>query len=99
MAGYDDITAISRSASETVNQWKSVVLIGCGAVVDVASYFKVPARCSVYIMDGQRPLSLDNVFNNSQVFVVDDGGVEADEEALRDAYEGSLVWNILYVYS
>lgn len=93
MAGYDDITAISKHANEQKShvQWRSVLLIGCGAVADLHSYLRVPSRCSIYIMDPHRPLSLDNLFNNSQVFVVDDGDVEGGETDLRDAYEGSLV--------
>lgn len=90
VAGYDDITAIAKSAEKTAHL-RSVVLVGCGAVVDVAGYLRLPSRCSVYILDGQRPISLDNLFNNSQVFFVDDGTVEAEERTLKDAFEGSLV--------
>jgi hypothetical protein len=73
-------------------QLRSVVLIGCGAVADLASYLRsLPTRCSVYIIDGSRPYSLDNLFNNSQVHVVDDGEVEGEEGVWRDAFEGSLL--------
>lgn len=68
-------------------------MVGCGATADLAGIFqpRLPSTTSVYVADSTRPYSLDNLFNNSQVTIFDDGFLEASEADLRVAFEGSLV--------
>ena len=67
-------------------------MLDCGATADIALLFRdLPTAITVYVIDSHRPWSLDNLFNNSQVVVFDDGSVEDGESDLREAYEGSLL--------
>jgi len=66
-------------------QLRSVILINCGAVVDLTDIFKPASEneddnggdhseprqpLSVYVIDSHRPYDLNNVYNESQVFLL-----------------------------
>lgn len=48
-------------------QIKSVVMIDCGATVDLAELLSLSPELIVYLLDSHRPYSLFNIFGNSQV--------------------------------
>lgn len=72
-----------------VFQIRSVVLIDCGATVDLAELLSVAPQMMIYLVDSHRPVHLNNVFGNSQLFVLDDGFIEENINDLELAYQAT----------
>lgn len=93
VVGYSDLLAhYSLLDDDVVN----VVLVGCGALVDLERFLEIDVellvedgslRRRIYVMDGHRPWNLDNVFGLQVVTCFDDGMVESDLAKEREAYE------------
>lgn len=63
----------------------TIIMINCGGCIDLSEYLSLHPSVVVFVVDSNRPLNLDNLFNNDQVCVFDDGDVE-DLEDERQAY-------------
>ena len=67
---------------------KHVVLLNCGATIDICDFLDPPDDVIFYILDNHRPVDVTNIYNDGQVVWVDcclgvltpDLG-EADDEA------------------
>lgn len=88
VVGYADLKRRYLALDTEVH---NVILLGCGAMLDIESFFEVelqpnPAR-KVYVIDGHRPWNLDNVFGLSMVVCLDDGYIDSNLQEERVAYQ------------
>ena len=51
-------------------QLHTIILIDCGASVDLSDFISFHPELTVFIFDSHRPISLTNIFANDQVEVV-----------------------------
>jgi cell division control protein 45 len=69
---------------------KSVLLIGCGALVDLSDTFpdfdEGDAAVNYYIIDPHRPVNLANLYSSEQIFVFADEDLEKDMNGVKDAF-------------
>lgn len=88
VVGYADLKRRYLALDAEVN---NVILLGCGAMLDIESFFEVELQPDmsrkVYIMDGHRPWNLDNVFGLSMVVCFDDGYIDSNLKQEREAYQ------------
>lgn len=87
VVGYSDLKRRYLALDNDVN---NVILLGCGAMLDIEAFFEVellphPSR-KVYIMDGHRPWNLDNVFGLEMVVCFDDGFIDSNLRQEQEAY-------------
>ncbi|KAF1336570.1 Cell division control protein 45, partial [Globisporangium splendens] len=88
--GYDDILRVreARIRDEEGNvkqsELRSVVMINCGAIVNVMELLALPAHMKCYIFDSHRPIHLANIYDPSQQIVVFDDGSQALDEYPAD---------------
>ncbi len=48
-------------------QLRSIVLLNCGALVNLSDFLTISDKMKVYVFDSHRPINLDNAFGSSQV--------------------------------
>ena len=72
--GNDDVSPFDAKNAEAilihylcVAQLRSIVMLNCGAIVDVRTILSLGKRQSCYIVDSHRPLHLKNVYCDKQV--------------------------------
>lgn len=88
--GYDDILRIREARIRDDNgnvkasELRSVVLINCGAIVNVMELLALPPHMRCYIFDSHRPIHLANIYDQSQQIVVFDDGSQAIEDYPAD---------------
>jgi cell division control protein 45 len=70
---------------------KSVILIGCGALVDLSDTFPDfddgEGAVNYYIIDPHRPVNLANLYSSEQIFVFADDDLGNDMDAVKEAFE------------
>ncbi|KAG6612927.1 cell division control protein 45 [Phytophthora cinnamomi] len=85
--GYEDVLQARetrvRGADGTLRgggELRSVVLLNCGAIVDVAKLLALPPHVKCYVLDSHRPIHLANIYDeHRQVVVFDDGALALEE--------------------
>lgn len=88
------------TSSHMSSQVKSVVLINCGACLNVLELLQ-PDQDDVtfYVVDSRRPYELDNVYSDSQVQLVVREGEELELPAFQEIYDSDMVGqHCLYNY-
>ncbi|KAL1922012.1 uncharacterized protein VTP21DRAFT_10654 [Calcarisporiella thermophila] len=84
VANYTD----AKTRSKIINQHvKTIFMINCGGMMDIAEDFELSPDINVIIMDSHRPLNLHNIFGSNQILVLDDGEIETQLQDVREAYE------------
>lgn len=100
VAGYADLKAHYQKLDPEVS---NVILVGCGAMIDIESFFEIDPNefvtefqptplenlhdldekdpgpsfsRRIYVLDGNRPWNLDNVFGSHMVVCFDDGYID-----------------------
>jgi cell division control protein 45 len=75
VSGYESLGIAAAEAIEDNEELRSIILIGCGAIVDLNDFFELEEHreeLSVYVIDSHRPYSLDNVReSNTRVRLLD----------------------------
>ncbi|PIA14818.1 CDC45-like protein [Coemansia reversa NRRL 1564] len=88
VTNYADISAMNQTLiANSSSQIRSVVFLNCGAQTDIQDLLSLRDGLSVMIVDSHRPFNLYNVFWHEQVQCLDDGDVESNMDALRQAFE------------
>ncbi|KAJ2798678.1 DNA replication initiation factor cdc45 [Coemansia guatemalensis] len=88
VTNYSDISSMNQTLiANSSSQILSVVFLNCGAQMDIQDLLTLRDNLSVMIVDSHRPFNLYNVFWHEQVQCLDDGDVEANMDALRQAFE------------
>ncbi|KAL4162808.1 hypothetical protein PRNP1_003340 [Phytophthora ramorum] len=85
--GYEDVlqareTRIRGADGEVRGggELRSVVLLNCGAIVDVAKLLALPPHVKCYVLDSHRPIHLANIYDeHQQIVVFDDGALGLEE--------------------
>lgn len=91
MAGYDNIVAANDLFIQGRHEIRSVVMIDCGATVDLGELLSVSPDMMVYLIDSHRPYNLGNIFGNSQLAILDDGFIEDNHADLEQAFDATKV--------
>lgn len=114
VVGYADIKEHYLKLDPEV---ANVILIGCGAMIDIETFFEIDVnefvgdssyneklqdyedldrdnskssvnlRRKIYIIDGNRPWNLDNVFGSEMVVCFDDGYIDKNLSLERESYK------------
>ncbi|KAI8851273.1 CDC45-like protein-domain-containing protein [Chytridium lagenaria] len=75
VAGLDELNAATMRHVQENTEIKSLVMLNCGGILDLESFFPLSEKMSVYVIDSHRP-----------VIVFDDG--EADEmKPVQEAFQ------------
>ncbi|DBA01874.1 TPA: hypothetical protein N0F65_006022 [Lagenidium giganteum] len=84
--GYEDLKRIRyeriRGPDGSIHNddLRSVILINCGAIVNVSELLALPPTARCYILDSHRPIHLANIYDaNQQIVVFDDGAQSLDD--------------------
>jgi cell division control protein 45 len=86
VTSYEDLKRQGEPLKEP-SAASTIVLIESGATVDLMQYLQPPAAVNILVIDSHRPVALENVFDNSQVLILDDGYLQEHQMALREATE------------
>ncbi|ABN65583.2 DNA replication initiation [Scheffersomyces stipitis CBS 6054] len=100
VVGYSDLKGHYSKLDADVS---NVILIGCGAMLDLETFFDInidelaydsesregltTLSIKIYVIDGHRPWNLDNVFGSSVVVCLDDGFVDSNLVDQKSAYD------------
>ncbi|TMW69627.1 hypothetical protein Poli38472_001783 [Pythium oligandrum] len=88
--GYEDIIRIRdariRDADGNVraSELRSIVMLNCGAIVNVTQLLALPSSVKCYIFDSHRPIHLANIYDTTQQIVVFDDGAQSIEDFPAD---------------
>lgn len=89
VSGYSHASALLRALSESNNDIRSVVLINCGAIVNVTNLLpwdRLNLTC--YVIDSHRPIHLANIYERERVFVLHDEEEDMDLTCIPSDGEG-----------
>jgi cell division control protein 45 len=71
VSGFDDLRKENDALIQDNEELKSIVMINCGGIIDIGSFFDLDEGQTAYIIDSHRPYALANVQpDNEQVVVV-----------------------------
>ncbi|KAI8803183.1 CDC45 family [Cladochytrium replicatum] len=83
--GFTELTKKDEELIKDNTQLRSIILLNCGGMIDLESFFGLSEDMTVYVADSHRPLNLHNIFGNQQVAVLDDGEM-GDTTKLEEAF-------------
>ncbi|ODV95051.1 hypothetical protein PACTADRAFT_70269 [Pachysolen tannophilus NRRL Y-2460] len=87
VVGYSDLKLKFSNLDMDI---RNVVILGCGAMVDLETYLEIDNESTderkIYVIDGQRPWNLDNIFGSHTIVCFDDGLIEEKLEKEKAAY-------------
>lgn len=89
--------------SERRTDEKYVLLINCGATLDIFDFLELGEDTEIYILDSHRPLDVRNVYNTNQIkLIIPRKDVEAVPD-YHDIFSGmgfvfECSWIIFYVF-
>ncbi|KAI9320750.1 CDC45 family [Dichotomocladium elegans] len=94
VSGYRDLEKANEELVAADPDLRSIIMINCGAPMDIFDFYKNNDNLRIYVIDSHRPLNLHNCLpQNETVRVFDD---EADTGRMNqyiEAYEASLMRN------
>ncbi|KAJ3029123.1 UNVERIFIED_CONTAM: hypothetical protein HDU68_000078 [Siphonaria sp. JEL0065] len=76
VSGYDQLDKTNSNKIRNNDNLRSIIMLNCGGVIDVAETLSIPPEATVYIIDSHRPLHLCSIYKYEQVMVLDDGEIE-----------------------
>lgn len=84
----EDVLRIGSLSTGDGGGVRHVFFVGCGASLDIVAAFGVAVGgATVFVLDAHRPVHLANIFENDQVFVFDDGAIDANVDYLKELYQ------------
>ncbi|EMR09043.1 hypothetical protein PNEG_02815 [Pneumocystis murina B123] len=87
VSGYQDIMDINQTVVLNNENLRFLILLNCGALIDLSQYLTPQDYVTIYVIDSHRPWNLDNAFSDNNIFVFDDGDIEEKLSEERRAYE------------
>ena len=78
VSGYGDVAAATSDASDEYSETRSVIMLNCGATVNLEQVFGASAA-TVFVVDSHRPLHLRNVHSGGKVVVLDAEAMDAGD--------------------
>ncbi|ORX59761.1 CDC45-like protein [Hesseltinella vesiculosa] len=94
VAGYQDLERAHTMLVEKDKQLRTIIMINCGGLVDLAEYFPDADDVTFYVIDSHRPLNLDNIVSSSNVCVFDDDSETEKMNDLIKVYEELIYDNV-----
>ncbi|KAJ3109527.1 hypothetical protein HDU97_005184 [Phlyctochytrium planicorne] len=86
VAGLDELSAATEKHIASNDEVRSIIMINCGGIIDLESYFPLTDQMSVYVIDSHRPIHLRNLFGGDKIIIFDDG--EADNmKPVQEAFQ------------
>ncbi|ORY40218.1 CDC45-like protein [Rhizoclosmatium globosum] len=76
VSGYDVLDRTNDLKIKNNDSLRSIIMLNCGGVIDIAATLSIPPEATVYIIDSHRPLHLGSIYKYEQVMVLDDGEIE-----------------------
>ncbi|KAI9339661.1 CDC45 family [Obelidium mucronatum] len=76
VSGYDHLDKTNTQKIRNNDNLRSIIMLNCGGVIDIAETLSIPPEATVYIIDSHRPLHLGSIYKYEQVMVLDDGEIE-----------------------
>eukprot|EP00808_Paulinella_micropora_P021793 g56480.t1 len=99
VSGYEDIARANEELIKGSDQFKSIIMLNCGGIVDLREFLSLTDEMSVYVIDSHRPYHLSNVRqDNEQIRILEASDQEQEEypsdvedleESEKSAGEGS----------
>ncbi|EDW00201.1 cell division control protein 45 homolog [Drosophila grimshawi] len=83
------ITGLCRAYSEHQGDVKYVLLINCGACVDIVELLKPAEDVTFFICDSHRPLDVCNIYSDRQVCILGDPALEENIPAFETIFYDS----------
>ena len=91
VAGYEDLVEANETLIRGNAQLRSVLMINCGAGIDLVRCLSLPDEAICYVVDSHRPYRLENAFDQNNILLLDDGRtLEEQLEPYRLAMEAEL---------
>ncbi|KAJ2853229.1 DNA replication initiation factor cdc45, partial [Coemansia erecta] len=87
VTNYQEIADQSQKLVDTSTQIRTVVLLNCGATVDIHDLITLRDSLTIVIVDSHRPFNLYNIYWNEQIQCLDDGDIDDNMDELRAAFE------------
>ncbi|CAO3590605.1 unnamed protein product [Absidia cylindrospora] len=87
VSGYKDLQKANEELVAKDEQLRTIIMINCGGLVDVADILKLNDQMSLFIFDSHRPIHLDNIVGGNNVCVFDDDDENEKMEELINIYE------------
>ena len=70
--GYDDVEQVAKERLGPESEIRSIVVLNCGAIVNLKSLLSLQPEMKCYVIDSHRPMHLTNVYDTQQVVVLND---------------------------
>ncbi|KAG0240803.1 hypothetical protein BGW41_006661 [Actinomortierella wolfii] len=82
VGNMEDIKNEAKSIGRSI---RSVIMLNCGALVNMEDYIELHENISVYVFDSHRPIDLRNCFWHNEVIVVHDTDLDRELQQEKDA--------------
>ncbi len=91
VGNYSRIVQLSKDVLQGSEDVKSVVMIECGATVDVSFMLSyLPEESKVYVADSHRPIHLTNIYAGERVMMLGDGMLDDTDFPSDGEYLGGV---------
>ncbi|EFA78479.1 cell division cycle protein 45 [Heterostelium album PN500] len=81
VSGLTDLEYVNEHMLVENEELKTIVMINCGGNIDIESVFtNLNTNQLVYIIDSHRPYNRNNIENQTNAIIIDDGTYEEEEE-------------------
>ena len=89
VGGYDDLLTVHEKNIQGNMELRSVILVGCGAMLNLPEAFPLMDEVTCYVIDSHRPVDIQNVHSDSQYVVfsdvlLDQEDIPSDDEDIDD---------------
>ena len=79
VGGFDDLLEAHEMNIKENDDLRSVVLVGCGAMLNLSEAFPLPDEVTCYVLDSHRPVDISNVHSDAQYVVFSDVLLDQEE--------------------
>ena len=79
VGGYDDLLAAHDKYIKDNMDLRSIVLVGCGAMISLPEAFPIADDVTCYVLDSHRPVDISNVHSDAQYVIFSDVLLDQEE--------------------
>ncbi|KAI9272674.1 CDC45 family [Phascolomyces articulosus] len=92
VSGHHDLEKASKTVVADDPELRSIIMINCGAPLEVFELFGQREEVQIYVIDSHRPFNLDSCLPESRnVFIFEDVSEKSKLNEYLDAYEDIMV--------
>lgn len=85
VSSYAGLSSANDTHVKNNRGLRIIIMLGCGALVDIASVLSPHEGVLIHVIDSHRPYNLQSLFSSTQVVIWDDGSVKSLEK-VKNAY-------------